>query len=103
MASLSCLCDTCFGHHEEGSMCDSTLLVPSSGDSNAATALKRAHEWECLYDESNRLWREAEARLDAVRVLLSSAGCDCSCDHSAEEHDDDCKRCFECRVEAAIK
>lgn len=59
--------------------------------------------WEQLYNERNRLWRAAEGRLDAVRALLESNGCDCDCDHHHEEHDDDCERCLACRISAAVQ
>ena len=44
----------------------------------------------------------ALARVRNVEALLSLNGCDCDCDHSAEEHDEDCDRCFACQVQAAL-
>lgn len=50
--------------------------------------------------------RERGALAGAVRrqigALLASNGCDCECEHSADEHDDDCERCLACRVESAL-
>jgi len=39
-----------------------------------------AEQWEVLCD------------------LISNEGCSCECDHSQDEHDDDCQRCFACNV-----
>lgn len=36
--------------------------------------------------------------LDAIGGLLSANGCDCDCEHLADEHDDDCERCLACRI-----
>lgn len=51
--------------------------------------------------------REECARLEAVieRVgnVLAAHGCECECEHHADEHDDDCERCLGCRVEAALR
>ena len=44
----------------------------------------------------------ALVRVRNVEALLSLNGCDCDCDHSAEEHDEDCDRCFACQVQAAL-
>ena len=44
----------------------------------------------------------AAARIRAVALLLERNGCDCECDHCAEEHDDDCDRCLACRIEHAL-
>lgn len=44
---------------------------------------------------------EARARLDAVGEVLSANGCDCPCECSASEHDDDCSRCLACRIDRA--
>jgi hypothetical protein len=43
------------------------------------------------------------ARIAAVNHLLSQNGCDCECDHHAEEHDEDCERCLACRISMAIQ
>ena len=44
------------------------------------------------------------SKLAAVAKLLVANGCDCDCDceHHYEDHDDDCERCFACKVSAAI-
>ena len=42
------------------------------------------------------------AKLAAVAKLLVANGCDCDCEHHYEDHDDDCERCFACKVSAAI-
>lgn len=67
------------------------------------TAAGVAKAWEQLYNERNRLWREAEAKLNRVRELLEENGCDCECDHHPEEHDDDCERCLACRIALEAK
>lgn len=60
-------------------------------------------EWEKLFNERNRLWREEADRVDAVTLLLEANGCDCDCDHDAESHDADCDRCLACRISWAIE
>lgn len=54
--------------------------------------------WEGIYNERNRLWRESEDRVDAVKSLLEANGCDCDCGHDSESHDSDCDRCLACRI-----
>lgn len=44
---------------------------------------------------------DARARLDAVGEVLAANGCDCPCECSVSEHDDDCSRCLACRIERA--
>lgn len=66
------------------------------------TQRKAKVEWEALYKERNRLWREAEGKLDAVRSLLAWNGCDCECDHDPESHDDTCELCLACRIDGAV-
>lgn len=70
---------------------------------NVDTARGVASAWEQLYNERNRLWRAAEDKLEAVRTLLAQNGCDCECDHGAEEHDDDCDRCLACCIGGAVE
>ncbi len=60
-------------------------------------------EWEKLFNERNRLWREEADRVGAVTLLLEANGCDCDCDHDAESHDADCDRCLACRISWAIE
>lgn len=62
-----------------------------------------AKAWEGLYNERNRLWRDAEEKLDRVRELLAWNGCDCECDHSDEEHDDECDRCLACMIAGVVQ
>jgi hypothetical protein len=69
----------------------------------ADTAAKVAVEWEKLFNERNRLWREEADRVGAVKLLLGANGCDCECDHDAESHDSDCARCLACRISWAIE
>lgn len=66
------------------------------------TAAKVAAAWEGLYNERNRLWREAEDKIEAVQTLLERNGCDCQCEHHYEEHDDECERCLACNVSGAL-
>ena len=62
------------------------------------TQRKAKEAWEALYVERNRLWRDAGDKIDLITGILARNGCDCDCDHSAEEHDDDCERCLACRI-----
>lgn len=54
------------------------------------------------------VWLESEverlkAGHDAVAQLLERNGCDCECGHVAEDHDDDCERCFACEIDMALR
>ena len=69
----------------------------------ADTDAKVKAEWEKLFNERNRLWREEADRVGAVKLLLEANGCDCDCDHDAESHDADCDRCLACRISWAIE
>lgn len=60
-------------------------------------------EWEKLFNERNRLWREEADRVGAVTLLLEANGCDCDCDHDAESHDADCDRCLACQVSEIVR
>jgi len=62
-----------------------------------AVMCRREPEWA-----SKRIKHLTE-QLDRVRALLEANGCDCSCDHSAEEHYRCCERCLACRIEEAIR
>jgi hypothetical protein len=60
-------------------------------------------------DEFARRAHSAEARIaelerleSALAQLLRDNGCDCDCEHGWTEHDDDCERCFACRVQMAL-
>ena len=46
---------------------------------------------------------DAARSLDKVRALLSENGCDCTCEHHYEEHDDECELCLACRVGEVMK
>jgi hypothetical protein len=69
----------------------------------ADTDTKTKAEWEKLFNERNRLWREEADRVGAVKLLLEANGCDCDCDHDAESHDSDCDRCLACRISWAVE
>lgn len=69
----------------------------------ADTNVRVKAEWEKLFNERNRLWREEADRVGAVKLLLEANGCDCDCDHDAESHDADCDRCLACRISWAIE
>ena len=45
---------------------------------------------------------EIAERIDRVGALLSNSGCYCECDHSPEDHDDDCELCLACLIGDAI-
>jgi len=72
-------------------------LVMSPG--NAAMITHAPTDLAALVVEVER----ERARLDRVRADLAACGCDCECGHDAESHDDDCERCFACRIEEAIR
>lgn len=61
-----------------------------------------AKEWERLYNEANRKYREAAERLDSIVYLVADHGCDCDCGHHHDEHDGDCDRCLACRISYAV-
>lgn len=56
--------------------------------------------------EFNKEIERLKAELARVRhdvgELLAENGCDCDCEHSYRDHDDDCERCLACRIEAAL-
>jgi hypothetical protein len=57
------------------------------------------------YVDAANHWRDRHAKLKAaVGGVLSENGCECECEHhhEGEEHDDNCKRCLGCRVDAAM-
>jgi hypothetical protein len=37
-----------------------------------------------------------------IGELLARNGCDCDCEHGAEDHDEGCERCLACRIAAAL-
>jgi len=82
---------------------DSTVKAVEALVLRADTDSKAKAAWESLYNERNRLWRDAEDKLDLVRGLLERNGCDCECDHDAESHDDDCERCLACRIAEVVR
>jgi hypothetical protein len=71
-------------------------------ETEAETQRKLAFEWEQLYKDRNRKWRDAADKLDLVRGLLARNGCDCDCDHDTESHDDGCDRCLACRIDGVV-
>lgn len=66
--------------------------------SRADTWEKAAKSWKSLAHERNRELRKRQDQLDEVEELLKANGCDCGCDHGYDDHEDDCERCFACRV-----
>lgn len=55
-----------------------------------------AREWlPKLLDTANTVTR--------VREVLIAVGCDCSCGHDSEGHNDDCDRCSACRITAEMQ
>lgn len=44
----------------------------------------------------------AQDKLDRIARLLEVHGCDCACDHRADEHDADCAVCFPCRISEVL-
>jgi hypothetical protein len=77
-------------------ICDHLLSLEQEVDVKSRTA----RAWELLNKESHSLWREASARLHAVRELLSANVCTCECEH--DEHDDGCERCLACRIAEVV-
>lgn len=79
-------------------LCDAVDELAAEVDT--ATKVKAA--WEQLCRERDRLWRDAEDKLDSIRQQLERNGCDCECEHGWEDHDDDCERCLACDISAAL-
>ena len=53
--------------------------------------------------ERNKLWRDAEDKLEAVRRLLEANGCDCECDCDCDGHGVlGCTPCLACQVGAEV-
>lgn len=67
--------------------------------SNAVTLLRAYPALSAELKGTRKMEAEALLALAKVADLLSANGCDCECGHHYEEHDDDCERCFACRVE----
>lgn len=80
-------------------------LDASLSAEKARTDIQRgvAEKWKGLFEERSKLWQEAEKKLESIGELLSANGCDCECDHSAEEHDDDCERCLGCMIGGVLE
>jgi hypothetical protein len=55
------------------------------------------------YQLAIRQLEVAMRRLRLVGELLAENGCDCSCGHAAEGHDEGCERCLACRVEKVLQ
>lgn len=47
--------------------------------------------------------RHETERFLRIEKLLGDHGFDCECECSAEEHSEDCERCFACKVDAALR
>lgn len=81
---------------------------------------RAATRWKAAAETQNALWaaaatdltearaeiEQAQTRLATLRhgigQLLAQNGCDCECDHTSEEHEPTCARCFACRVAAVL-
>ena len=55
-----------------------------------------------LVESYQRNSMEADERLRVVRRLLEENGCDCPCDHHADERGPDCEVCLACRIGEAV-
>lgn len=55
-----------------------------------------------LVESYQRNSMEADERLRAVRKLLEENGCNCPCDHHADERGPDCEVCLACRIGEAV-
>ena len=60
------------------------------------------HNVLALIDHYQRNSMDADERIRAVRKLLEENGCDCPCDHHADERGDDCEVCLACRIGEAV-
>lgn len=60
------------------------------------------HNVLALVDHYQRASMGADERLRAVRKLLEENGCDCPCDHHADEHGPGCEVCLACRIEKVL-
>jgi hypothetical protein len=88
-----------------------------------AEAVKIALEWKTEADRLRRLFDDAgqgehnvlalvefyqrsavdaDERLRSVVALLEKHGCDCDCEHHADEHGDACDRCLACQIAGLI-
>ena len=56
-----------------------------------------------LVESYQRNSMEADERLRVVRRLLEENGCDCPCDHHADERGPDCEVCLACRIGEAAR
>ena len=50
----------------------------------------------------DKMRKDADDRLRAVRKLLEENGCECPCDHHPDERGDDCDLCLACRIGEAV-
>ena len=41
--------------------------------------------------------------IEKIEELLEANGCDCPCDCSFEEHDEECGRCLACRIAGVLE
>ena len=55
-----------------------------------------------ILEERAGVITDLERRIERVNHFLSANGCDCECDHSAEDHDDDCARCVACVIDGLL-
>lgn len=81
----------------EKAMAERDEAIEGTGKMRDALRAAEKRELEALEELD-----EATAILVAVAKLLMANGCDCECGHDSEGHDDDCERCFACKVSAAI-
>lgn len=68
----------------------------------AREAEQDEHNALALSDHYQREATIASVRLQRVRELLETNGCNCKCDHRFDEHEPECERCLACRVSETV-
>lgn len=93
-------------HDEQGRIVALTVhqagriaLVLREERARADLSAEIAAKWQAMYRER----QFAYDRVNAVLDVIEANGCDCECEHVAEDHDEDCDRCLACRIEQAAK
>ena len=61
-----------------------------------------AEERYILASSAEKRLASFEKMKSAIEQLLRENGCECDCEHHYTEHDNDCERCFPCRVQMAL-
>jgi hypothetical protein len=109
---LACVADSMTNHAYQEIA--SALESPSAADGaklSEADRLRKLfdeagqgeHNVLALIDYYQRNSIDADERLQAVRRLVEEIGCDCPCEHHAEERAFDCEICLACKILEALR